>query len=554
MVLDGFVPWPEEFGQHYREAGYWVGETLGDSLHRYRETFGDRIALADARTQLTYAELDAEADRYAAGLSTLGIRSRDRIVVQLPNCTEFVALTYGILRMGAIPVFALPAHRYADIAYFVEHTEAIAYVIADEQDGFDYRALARRITAHGATTLRHVLVHGDAGEFTPLAEIGTDPIELEPTDPADVAVLLMSGGTTGLPKLVARTHDDWSYSGRAVATSCDYDETTRHMVCLPGSHNWTLTHGMLATFHAGGRLVLASSPDPSVAFDAIQRQRITDTGLVPGAALAWVESAPLYDFDLRSLRRIVIGGTKLPDELARRVEPALGAQVHQAFGMAEGLCGFQSGSDDLETRLTAQGRPVSPADELRIIDTDGTVVADGAVGELLTRGPYTVRGYYHGGAHNERSFTPDGFYRTGDLVRVLPNGQIVFEGRVKDQINRGGEKIAAEEVENHLLAHESVLDAAMVGVPDAILGERSCAFLVVRGNSENSHEIGALRVDQATIADFLTDRGVAAFKIPDLVETTDALPQTAIGKIDKKQLQQRFAAEPRTATVPDPQM
>lgn len=466
-MLDGFVPWPEEFCQHYRAAGYWIGETLSDSLHRYRETWSDRIALADARTELTYADLDHEADRYAAGLFELGIRPRDRIVVQLPNSTEFVALIYGILRVGAIPVFALPAHRYTDIAYFVEHTEAVAYIVADEQDGFDYRGIARQITA-GPTTLRYVLVHGNADEFIRLTDIRTDPIELEPADPDDVAVLLMSGGTTGLPKLVARTHDDWSYSGRAVAASCDYDETTRHMVCLPIAHNWTLTHGLLATFHAGGRLVLASSPDPAVAFDTIQRQRITDTGLVPGAALAWVESAPFYDFDLSSLRRIVIGGTKLPSELARRVEPVLGAAVHQAFGMAEGLCGFQSGSDDLETRLTAQGRPVSPADELRIVDTEGTVVPDGAVGELLTRGPYTVRGYYRADAHNERSFTPDGFYRTGDLVRVLPNGQVVFEGRVKDQINRGGEKIAAEEVENHLLANENVLDAAVVAVPDEI--------------------------------------------------------------------------------------
>ncbi|MGX1807185.1 (2,3-dihydroxybenzoyl)adenylate synthase [Nocardia sp. NPDC055321] len=531
-MLDGFVPWPDDFARRYRTAGYWIGESLGDSLRRYGDTFGDRIALVDpggagrGGIEWSYAELDAEADRYAAGLYASGIRSRDRVVVQLPNHAEFVALIYGIVRIGAIPVFALPAHRYADIAYFVEHTGAVAYVVVDEYDGFDYRDLARRVAAE-STTLRHIVIHGAAAEFTALADLRADPIELAPVDPADVAVLLMSGGTTGLPKLVARTHDDWSYSGRAVAASCDYDDTTRHLICLPIPHNWTLTHGMLATFHAGGRLVLAPSPDPSVAFEIIERQRITDTGLVPGAALAWVESAPYYDFDLSSLRRIVIGGTKLPTELARRVEPALGGKVHQAFGMAEGLCGFQSGADDLELRLTAQGRPVSPADELRIVGPDGDVVPDGEVGELLTRGPYTIRGYYRGGAHNERSFTPDGFYRTGDLVRVLPNGQVVFEGRVKDQINRGGEKIAAEEVENHILAHEQVLDVAVVGLPDSLLGERSCAFVRVRDGA---------RVDQSALAGFLTDRGVAPFKIPDLVRTVDELPRTAVGKIDKKRL------------------
>lgn len=181
--------------------------------------------------------------------------------------------------------------------------------------------------------------------------------------------------------------------------------------------------------------------------------------------------------------------------------------------------------------------PVSPADELLVVDSSGDPVPDSDVGELLTRGPYTIRGYYHGGAHNEHAFTPDRFYRTGDLVRLLPDGQVVFEGRAKDQINRGGEKIAAEEVENHILAHESVLDAALVPIPDSILGERSCAFLVVR---DSELPDGASQVDQVAIAEFLTDRGVSTYKIPDLVEVVETLPHTAIGKIDKKRLVRQY--------------
>ncbi|MEU4344126.1 AMP-binding protein [Nocardia sp. NPDC023852] len=526
-MLDGFVPWPVEFASRYRSLGYWRGETLDAALRRYGSAFGDSAAVVDSDRSWTYSELDAEVDHYAAGLHALGIRPRDRVVVQLPNRGEFIAVMYALLRVGAIPVFALPAHRAAEITHFVDSTDAVAYVTADVIDGFDHRELARAVRGQTGN-LRHVIIFGDAAEFIPLDSLRQQPIEHPTADPSDVAILLLSGGTTGLPKFVARTHDDWAYSGRAVAAACSYDATTRHMVCLPLGHNWTLTHGLLATFDVGGTLILAESPDPGITFDLIERHRVTDTGLVPGVALVWVELAPGGSADLSSLRRVVIGGSKLPLELARRVEPALGCQLHQAFGMAEGLCGFQDSDEDLETRLHAQGRPVSPDDELLIVDHYGNPVPAGEIGELLTRGPYTVRGYFRGGVHNRTSFTDNGFYRTGDLVRLLPNGQVVFEGRVKDQINRGGEKIAAEEVENHLLAHPAVRDAALIGVPDEILGERSCAVLVPHGAAP----------EQPEIARFLTERGIAAYKIPDLIRIADTLPRTAIGKVDKKKLRQ----------------
>ncbi|NMN95269.1 (2,3-dihydroxybenzoyl)adenylate synthase [Antrihabitans stalactiti] len=534
-MLDGFEPWPDEFAQKYRELGYWNGEPLDAAMRRYGLTFANATAVIDRFGEWTYADLDHEIDHYAAGLSSFGIKDRDRVIVQLPNRVEFVVVMFALLRIGAIPVFALPAHRTTEIVHFAECTDAVAYVIPDVADEFDYRDLARTVR-NQTDKLANVLVLGDPAEFTSLESLRQEPTSHAPTDPGDVAVLLMSGGTTGLPKFVARTHDDWSYSGRATAESSSYDTTTRHMVCLPLGHNWTLTHGLMATFHAGGTLVLGESPDPGTAFKLVEKHGVTDTGLVPGIALAWVEMAPYATEDLSSLRRVVIGGTKLAAELARRVEPALGCQLHQAFGMAEGLCGFQSGDDDLETRINAQGRPVSPADEIRVVSEAGDEVARGEVGQLLTRGPYTVRGYYRGGQHNVNSFTTDGFYRTGDLIRHLPNGQVVFEGRVKDQINRGGEKIAAEEVENLLLAHPAVLEVALVGIADEVLGECSCAYVVARDDAPR----------QAELARFLNEQGVAAFKIPDLVRVIDALPRTAIGKVDKKTLR---SSAPEKATA-----
>ncbi|GAA3410866.1 hypothetical protein GCM10018952_17160 [Streptosporangium vulgare] len=194
--------------------------------------------------------------------------------------------------------------------------------------------------------------------------------------------------------------------------------------------------------------------------------------------------------------------------------------------MAEGLLNYTRLDDPRELVDTTQGRPLSPADEILVVDSDGAEVAPGEVGELLTRGPYTLRGYYRAPEHNARSFTPDGFYRTGDLVRVLPSGHLVVEGRDKDQINRGGDKISAEELENHLLAHPAVHDAAVVGTPDPVMGERTCAFLIVRDQAPTLREI----------KQFLKERGVAGYKWPDRIELVETFPRTPVGKISKKEL------------------
>ncbi|MZD08010.1 AMP-binding protein, partial [Streptomyces sp. SID5785] len=160
-------------------------------------------------------------------------------------------------------------------------------------------------------------------------------------------------------------------------------------------------------------------------------------------------------------------------------------------------------------------------------------VPEGAFGHLLTRGPYTIRGYWRAPEHNARSFTEDGFYRTGDIVRRTPGGHLVVEGRAKDQINRGGEKIAPEEVENIILGHPAVHDVSVVAVPDPYLGERSLAYVILRA--------GAPALRSVAVKRFVREAGVAAYKVPDLVEFVDAFPQTGIGKVSKKQ--QRSAAE-----------
>ncbi|WP_030420329.1 (2,3-dihydroxybenzoyl)adenylate synthase [Streptomyces sp. NRRL F-5065] len=538
--------WPAEFAERYRAAGHWRGETFGTVLRDRAAAHPGRTAIVDpggdgvAPRRLTYAELDTRADRLAAGLLARGIGSGDRVVVQLPNTAEFFEVIFALFRIGALPVFALPAHRETEIRYFCEFTEAAAYVTAGEHQGYDYRRLAATVRA-GVPTLRHVLVAGpDAGEFEALADVHTDPVDIDGPAPGDLAFLQLSGGSTGIPKLIPRTHDDYIYSLRGSNEICAVDEHSVYLCVLPAAHNFPLSSpGTLGTLYAGARVVLCPRPSPEVAFPLIEAEGVTTTGLVPPLALVWTEAAATTKHDLSSLEVLLVGGAKFSEQAARRVRPALGCTLQQVFGMAEGLVNYTRLDDPEEIIVTTQGRPISPDDEIRVVDDADNDLPAGSTGHLLTRGPYTIRGYWRAPEHNARSFTADGFYRTGDIVRRTGTGHLVVEGRAKDQINRGGEKIAAEEVENHLLAHPAVHDANVVGEPDPYVGERTCAYVVLKAGAEPLKPVAVKR--------FVRDRGLAAYKVPDRVEFVTAFPQTGVGKISKKDL--RAAAGSTTTTT-----
>ncbi|MGH3587193.1 MAG: AMP-binding protein, partial [Pseudonocardia sp.] len=228
-----------------------------------------------------------------------------------------------------------------------------------------------------------------------------------------------------------------------------------------------------------------------------------------------------------------VGGARLADELARKVRPVLGATLQQVFGMAEGLLNYTRLDDPEEVVCTTQGRPLCPDDEVRLVDELDEDVPDGEPGSLLTRGPYTPRGYYRAPEHNASGFTPGGWYRSGDICRRTPEGNLVVEGRDKDMINRGGEKISAEEVENLVYQLPAVSQVAAVAMPDTVLGERVCVYVVPRpGRTVTLEEIRAAMVGA----------GVARFKLPEHLVVVDALASTKVGKIDKKALRADISA------------
>lgn len=541
---DGLVPWPAEVAQRYRERGHWRGVPLGDAFTAAVATHGDRLAVVDGPRRLTYRELGRLVDRLALHLARRGISRGRRAVFQLPNVLEFVVAYFACLRTGAIPVACLPAHRHAEIGSLAKFTEAVAWFIPAEYRGFDYVAMAEEL-AGDLPALREIFVAGDRvkARMTRLGDLLKDPAEMKESpdrlarlrpDPAGPAVFQLSGGTTGLPKVIPRSHDDYLYNSFAAAAVAGVDGATVLLVAVPIAHNFPLAcPGIQATLFLGGTVVLAPAPDADTVFGLIERERVTWIPAVPASVITWLNDPRIRRVDLRSLRTLCVGGSRLNPEPARRALAEIGPVLVQAFGMAEGLVCYTRRDDPEDAVTETQGRPMSPDDEIRIVDDEGHDVPDGEVGELLCRGPYTIRGYYKAEEHNRTAFTADGYYRTGDLVRRHPSGNLVVEGRKKDLINRGGEKISAEEIENLILGHPAVLNVALVAVPDSVLGERACACVIPRPGATVTLE---------ELTRFLhEERRVARFKLPERLALYERFPTTAVGKVSKKALREELA-------------
>ena len=533
-MLDGCTPYPAELRERYIREGYWRPETIAQAVASSAEINRNRTAVVDHCRSLTFSQLLEEATRFRTGLSHQGITRRDRVIIQLPNCCEFASIALACFELGAIPIMALPALRRAELEYLARLAEAKAIVIAPEYRGFDHAALAREVRDAVASveTIFTVAPAKDCIDLTS-SRGGAPAPDTIAEDPFEVALFLLSGGTTGLPKLIPRTHADYLYNAREAARVCELTEASKILLALPAEHNFPLSApGLIGALLTGATSVLSQETRAEELAAVISREQITHLPCVPTIAMSLIDLREGDRLKLAALKVITVGGQRLQEPSARalrRMWPSLAVQ--QVFGMAEGLLCYTHLDDPDDVVCTTQGRPLSPADEIRILDDNGREVADGEVGELVCRGPYTIHGYYCADDRNREEFTRDGFYRTGDLVRRDSAGNLTVEGRIKDQINRGGEKISAEEIESHLVAHPSVSAAAVVAMPDQRLGERPCAFVTLRSGS-------LLTLD--AMRKFLTERGVARYKWPERLEIIAAMPLTNVGKIKKADLRRNI--------------
>ncbi|WP_323009652.1 (2,3-dihydroxybenzoyl)adenylate synthase [Paracoccus sp. (in: a-proteobacteria)] len=534
-----FNPWPHDLAQHYRKAGYWIDQPLSHILDAQLAANPQAEALVCGSRRLSYADLDRQSRNLAARLALCGLGHGDTALVQLPNVAEFFVTFFALLRIGVAPVNALFSHRRLELTEYARQIQPRVVIAAREHELFRDDAFADELRAGGVAQLLLLGEDNPERSLTHWLTYGGDlPDGAGPTPADQVAFFQLSGGSTGTPKLIPRTHNDYDYSIRASVGICGVTSATRFLCALPAAHNFTMSSpGTLGVFHAGGAAVMAPSPEPLSCFEIVARERVTMVPLVPPAVALWlraVEEDPSRRAMLGSLDLMLVGGASFAEATARRVPELLGCRLQQVFGMAEGLVNYTRLDDPAEVIFTMQGRPISPDDEIRIVDEDGDDVPDGTPGALATRGPYTFRGYYRSPEHNAQAFDSEGFYYSGDVV-VRQGGNLRVVGRIKDQINRGGEKIAAEEIENLLVRFPDITHAALVAAPDAHLGEKSCAFLVLRE--------GVGKLSPPTLRRYLLELGVAEYKLPDRFRFLPQLPLTAVGKIDKRRLRDSLATE-----------
>jgi 2,3-dihydroxybenzoate-AMP ligase len=542
-MLDGVVRFPPELAKRYREKGYWRNLSLAEEFAPIFRRYAERVAVIDRDAHITYAEIDRVSDRLALNLLDAGLAPLDRVVVQLPNVAEFVFLYFAVQKIGCIPIAALATHRFLEVSQFAKLSGAAACVTPDRYGDFDFIDMVRRVR-NETPSVRLGIVLGEApAGFLSLADlISREPkrrpedlraLKIDPTDPA---VFQLSGGTTGVPKLIPRTHNDYAYNSRIAAKVCGVTDGSVLLLALPIAHNLPLAcPGLQGYVFSGGKVVLCASTRPENLFRLIEQHRVTHLKVVPALLIRLINDASIGRYDLSSLRVIQSGGQRMQPEVRVRTKELIPSVIVQEnFGMSEGMLFFVRLDDPEDVRMDTCGRPLSPDDEVRLVDEEGREVARGEVGELTCRGPYTLRGYYGVPEYNARQFTPEGFYRSGDLMRLHPSGNYVVEGRKKDLINRGGEKISAEEIENLILGHPAVQNIACVPMPDPHLGEKMCACVIPKkGRSLSLKEL----------VEFLKAREIAKFKLPERLEILSDFPVSTFGKVSKKALVEMVTAK-----------
>ena len=522
---------PEDKLRHLG-SGAWLPQTAGDSLRDAATKVAKKPAVIAEDGAYSFEDLDTLSESAAAGLVKAGLRPGDRAIFQIGSAKEIFVALFGCFKAGVIPLCTLPQYREIEIKSLGERAGATAYFVqGDVSTGFDQISFARSMIQAMPSVQHLVVTRGNAGDGLSLealareydAETAREIVRPYDPSPDDVIMFQLSGGSTGLPKIIPRFHSEYLGSALALAKAYDLDENDVGMWALPLIHNAGMLFTVIPTTVTRRTNVVLSSFDVEKFLAAIPKHGVTFTGSIGPVAPRIMEYPRIADFDLSSLRQFFTLSR------ADALEAHTGIVSGNMFGITEGLLTACAPSDPVEARHRGCGRPVAQGDEVRLLRPESEQEVElGQVGELAFRGPSTLVGYYNDPKANEACFTSDGFFRTGDLLRAFEvDGQIhyAFEGRIKDNINRGGEKIGAEELENLIAGHPDVLDSRVVAMPDKIYGEKVCAYIVPRP--------GATAPSVKTLGEFLLQAGIAKYKFPERIESISAFPVTRVGKVDK---------------------
>lgn len=540
--MPGVVYQTTERLRQYVEAGILTDETLVSAFAEAVNSYPNRTALSEVDWTCSYEELDALTDRAASAFIRLGLKPLDRVLFQLPNSKELVIAFLACVKAGLIPICTLAAHRQIEIGYLGKHAAARAHIIPASDPRFDFVSFSEEMREKIPTLQFTIATKGSGSALNGRALALEDLIAREDVaeakrrvaaiehDPFQVAIFQLSGGTTDVPKIIPRFHNEYLYTLRTVVDFHSLDETLVAYTPNPMMHNAPMACVWGPAIFFGGEVAIASSLDASGVGPLLQQRKPN-----------WLIVPPVVLFRLNEdgwFGRINFSeakGFSVTSGVERFRTFVGGAAAWPLFGMTEGLLAYCNSSDPIEAQHTTVGRPLSAFDEVRILEP-GTEreIADGEVGELAIRGPCTIAGYYDARERNSVAFTSDGFYRSGDLIKIkVIDGRryLVFQGRIKDVVSRGGEKINCEEVERIAVNHPSIRSIAIVAMPDRTYGERACAFVIpAPGETVTVADLGA----------FLGQQGLAKFKWPERIEFVPDFPVTSSGKLSKPKLREQI--------------
>jgi 2,3-dihydroxybenzoate-AMP ligase len=536
--LEGFIPYNEKDTEKYTRFRWWSGLTFGDVLDRAADIHPDKEAFVDSKSRLTYGEAREKTNKLAIGLMDLGIKPLDRVLLQLPNWNEFVFAYFALQKIGAIPVLLIDRYRQFEINHLIELSKAKHWIVALKYKKLEYLPIINDILKAHPRLKNVITVRGESdGESFSCLERLIQEAELtrenlarldkRRPDPMQVAHMGPTGGTTGAPKIVPRTHNSLITGIEYCSKSWDQNNQDINLLTGPIGHDLTFSKGFIGSIIMMGKIIFLDSTDNKDICETIEKEKVTSIVWVPTLAQRILQYNDLDKYDLSSLKKMHNGGGASHPDLIKNIIEKLKMKFYNGYGATEGMTTITRSTDDLETICNTVGRPTCPYDTYRVIDKKGNELPPNTPGELVLKGPGVFTGYYNNLEENKRAFTKNGFFKTGDIAKINEKGYIQLTGRLKEMVNRGGESISSTEIEKLITCHPCVAAVAVIAMPDPLMGERVCAYIQPKNDIKLSFD---------EIISFLKDQKASVLQLPERIEFIDHMPYTGAEKVDKASL------------------
>ncbi len=539
-LLPGTPAYREDDAADYLRGRWWSGLNFGDLLDRAAAIHPRKVAFVDRWNRLTYAEARDQAERLAIGLMDLGIKPLDRVMIQLPNWTEFVVMYFACQKIGAITVMLIDRYRQHEVQRLADISGAVAWVVPPRYGKTDFVPIVDDVMEQCPNIRNVITVRGavDKPAYVSMERLiaGNErtPANLarlaeRAPDARQVAHMGPTGGTTGEPKMVPRTHNALGCAVEYCSRAWDQHCEDYNLIVGSIGHDLSFTKGFLGSVITMGTLFMLDSTDAQTICEIIERERITSVIWVPTLAQRLLQYEDVGRYDLSCLKKMHSAGGAAFPELVREVFGRLNMRFHNGYGATEGMTCITTAEDDIETVCGTVGRPTCPRDIYKVVDLDGNTLPPGSQGELLLKGPSVFAGYYKNPAENALVFDKDGFFKTGDLAVIDEDGYIRLTGRLKEMINRGGESISSTMIEGFINKHPDVAMVAVVPMPDPVMGERVCAYV---------QPVAGCTLNFEMVIAFLKGEKASVQALPERIEFVETMPFTAAQKLDKAALRE----------------